>query len=350
MSEKLFQEIRSKARELCVARQVQNGVDTGEIFPLLEGGEGLIPVLAVRGRTIAEAWELGMLALASYGMPLRTQYDNHTVSEATGEITYLDPPSMDSSMTLVIEEPFGDPMIHRCFPGGPADLEEYRQEVVEGIKDSWIRDQSNPNDKRWEYTYHERMFSYKVPAWKAKSNTNMVMPYLKQFDQFEEVAKQLAKCFFTRRAQMVLWKVWEDNWIDDPACMQSLWFRIMKDSAGVQRLNMNVRFRSRDAYGAAFMNCFAIAHLMKRMAERVSELIKEPVTLGRYVDTSDSFHIYGSKLLDFQSRFLAQVEKRDFEHRTYNYEDLIPMFEEAKPIIAAKVEAYNRDHAAEVLK
>ena len=72
-------------------------------------------------------------------------------------------------------------------------------------------------------------------------------------DQIEGVCQQLAKTGFTRRAQAVTWKVWEDRECYDPACLQSIWCRIIEQDQ-VPRLSMNVRFRSNDAYKAAFMN------------------------------------------------------------------------------------------------
>ena len=73
---------------------------------------------------------------------------------------------------------------------------------------------------------------------------------------------------------------------------------------------MNVRFRSNDAYKAAFMNMFALARLQARIAARVAELSGRPVALGRYCHIADSFHIYGSNLAEFKARFLGAIEKR----------------------------------------
>ncbi len=37
-------------------------------------------------------------------------------------------------------DPLGEPMIHKDFPGGLEDLQEYVMEVCEGIKDHVVRD------------------------------------------------------------------------------------------------------------------------------------------------------------------------------------------------------------------
>jgi thymidylate synthase len=302
------------------------GGRSDRVWVELPAGRGAVPVLAVRAEDLAEAWELSLLALYGYGTEIRTEYDQRDKSGA-----YIDPPSLDASMRLVVADPLAEPMIHRSFPGGLDALEEYRQEVLDGIKDHWCRDQSDPNDQRWEYTYHERITRYRVPGLAGS------------IDQLASVVEGLAKSPHSRRQQAVVWKVWEDNNIHDPACMQSLWFRVLADEDGVWRLNLNVRFRSRDAYDAAFMNCFALIHLMADVARRLAARAGREVRLGRYVDESDSYHIYGHRRADFQARFLKQVANRSFEDRTWDLAFAEPMFAEARPRIAAKIKEYDKE-------
>lgn len=293
----------------------------GKLFVECPARGGSIPVLAATGRTLAEAWENSLIALYAHGCRIRTEYDER---DARGN--YVDPPSIDCTMRIVITEPDGEPFIHKAFPGGLEDLEEYRQEVLDGVKDHWVRDPNNPDDKRWEYTYHERLFAYSVPG--------LEQP----IDQFAELVDYLARAPHSRRCQAITWKPWEDLGIDDPACLQSMWFRMLPDDEDVLRLNMNVRFRSRDAYDAAFMNMFAFIHLMERVAARVSRKLDRPVKLGRYIDESDSYHIYGKRLEDFNERFLKQCTARTFDQRTWTREFAEPIFEEARPVIARKIE------------
>lgn len=310
---------QDKAKSLIGERASRVHVELGP-------GKGSIPVLAVTGRGLAEAWELSLLALYGYGCEIRTEYD-----KKDGDGRFVDPPSLDCTMRMVVEDPLSEPVIHRCFPGGLDDLEEYRQEVVDGIKDHWCRDPEDPADQRWEYTYHQRMFDYRVPGRE------------KGIDQIEAMAEGLAKSPYSRRQQAIIWKVWEDSGIHDPACMQSIWMRVLPDEDDRWRLNMNVRFRSRDAYDAAYMNCFALAHLMKEVAGRISEKAGREVVPGRYVDESDSYHVYGHRIEDFGSRFLAQVESRTFEQRTWTLEFAEPIFEEARPRIAMKIRQYDQE-------
>jgi thymidylate synthase len=64
---------------------------------------------------------------------------------------------------------------------------------------------------------------------------------------------------------------------------------------------MNTHWRSRDAYKASFMNIFALTDLQKTMAEKISKKLGAEVSVGRYVDISDSFHIYGSYFEEFSN-------------------------------------------------
>ena len=153
-----------------VLKLTEKKVNNNEIGILVPDGSGSIPVLYARGRCLPEAWENLLLALFSFGTLLKTQYDKEG-----------DPPSLDSTMMMIIEKPLAEPMIHRSFPGGLEDLEEYRQEVCLGIKDHWVRDPGNPDDQRWEYTYHERLFKYSVPGLQ------------KPVDQINAVIQGLAK-------------------------------------------------------------------------------------------------------------------------------------------------------------
>jgi thymidylate synthase len=195
-------------------------------------------------------------------------------------------------------------------------------EVCDGIKDHCVRDPNDPNDTRWEYTYHQRLFQYAAPA-------------LAPVDQIEQICRKLAAAPHTRRAQAITWKVWEDNSCYDPACLQSIWCRITLENDR-PLLNMNVRFRSNDAYKAAFMNMFALTQLQSKIAARIAELSGKPIELGRYCHIADSFHIYGSNMKEFEARFLGALEKRTFEGRTMRYEDVRDIMESAKPAILEK--------------
>jgi len=276
-----------------------------------------IPVLTAQGDTIARAWENALLELYRNGCDVKTQYDRPG-----------DPPSKDATMVLTVLDPLAEPMIHRDFPGGFEELQEYVMEVCEGIKDHCVRDPDDPADTRWEYTYHQRLFGYEVPTLEAT-------------DQIDHICRQLAETPYTRRAQAITWKVWEDNGCYDPACLQSIWCRIIEEG-GEPVLSTNVRFRSNDAYKAAFMNIFALVNLHRTIAGRISEQSGRKVRPGRYCHVADIFHIYGSNLAEFEARFLGAVERRTFEQRTMRYEDVREIMEESRPKILEKAQAMGR--------
>lgn len=276
--------------------------------------DGNIPVLMVEGESLAEAWERSLVKVYDEGCDIKTEYDKPN-----------DPPSKDCSMTIVVRNPLAEPMIHRDFPGGLEDLQEYVMEVLDGIKDHCVRKSADEtNDTRWEYTYHQRLFAYSTPSLDQT------------YDQVELVASRLAKTPHTRRAQAVTWKVWEDNLCYDPACLQSIWCRLVRGDNDAWYLNTNVRFRSNDAYKAAFMNMFALIQLQKKIANRISELSGKNVKLGRYVHQADSYHIYGSYFNEFVERFIRGIERRSFENRTFRYEDVKDIMDESIPGILEK--------------
>jgi thymidylate synthase len=281
--------------------------------------DGNIPVLCVEAEGLAEAWEKSLLALWQNGGRVSTEYDK----KADGQS--VDAPSLDCTMVMTVLNPASEPFIHRAFPGGLEDLEEYRQEVLFGIKDHWVRDPNDPADDRWEYTYHQRIFAYEVPGLKGK------------IDQLARSIDKLAASPFTRRAQAITWQPWFDLDCYDPACLQSIWLRVLPDAEDVWHLNMNIRFRSRDAYDAAFMNCFALISLQEHLAAQLAEKTGREVKLGRYTDMSDSYHIYGRRIEHFRQNFLTQVANRDFEDRTWDREFAEEFFVEARPGIKKKV-------------
>jgi thymidylate synthase len=275
-------------------------METGKVVT-----EQAIPVFKVEGDTIPEVWEKAVILCWEQGVSIRTEYDKPE-----------DPPSKDCSMVMVIRDPLAEPRIHRAFPGGLGDLEIYRQEVVDGVHDSWI----DPDQGKWSYTYHERLYSY---------------PYAgERIDQIEYIIRKLVEIGHTRRAQAITWNVKTDHVVSDPPCLQRLWCRLTPDADGFL-LNVNCHWRSRDAYKAAFMNLFALTELMRVIAEEIGKRVSTPVRLGRYAEFVDSFHIYGSYFKEFKG-FLGTVKKRKFEDRVWDTKFAEPFFQEAREKLKAE--------------
>ncbi len=249
---------------------------------------GNIPVINISANTIPEAWEKAVIAVWENGLKIKTQYDKPG-----------DPPSCDATVIITVENPFEEPRIHRAIPCGLDFIEIYVNEVINGVHDHYI----NPEEGKWQYTYSERIFKYSVPG-------------VRVIDQVEEVIKILKDCPYSRRAQIVLWKVWDDLGlkVKDPACLQRLFFRICDG-----KLNLNVHIRSNDAFKASFLNMIAFTELQKMIADRLE------VEVGKYVHIADSFHIYGSYFKEFDN-FIKLNNTRTFEERTYKIKDCVDFF------------------------
>jgi thymidylate synthase len=72
---------------------------------------------------------------------------------------------------------------------------------------------------------------------------------------------------------------------------------------------------------------------MEYVAREVSKRTGRNVKIGRYIDESDSFHIYGKRIADFKNRFLANLVSRDFSERTFSRSDAEPFFEERRKVL-----------------
>jgi len=264
-----------------------------------------LPIVYITAKTLPEAWEQAVLQTWKIGARIPTQYDKPT-----------DPSSRDATAVIVVTEPMVEPRIHRAFPGGIVELECYRQEVVDGIHDHWV----DPASGKWEYTYHERLTAYTVPG----------LPHT--VNQLEYVVNALSEAPYTRRAQAITWKPWEDAGIHDPACLQRIWCRVFGDE-----LVMNVHMRSNDAFKAAFMNMYAFTDLQREIAERLSQKLGRDVKVGQYTHIADSFHIYGAYFDEFEG-FLGSLKKRSFEERTYRTDDVLDIIMEARQQIVRSLE------------
>ncbi len=292
-------------------------------MPEAESGDGNIPVLTIYANCLPEAWEKAVLAVWDHGVDIKTEYDKPG-----------DPPSKDATVIVVVADPFAEPRIHRNFPGGPEELETYRQEVCEGIHDHWI----DPAAGKWTYTYHERLFSY-CPTEDLRDRRSP-KPF-QAVNQIEHLVEKCCETFFTRRAQAITWMPTADPITADPPCLQRLWFRILLDSLGLPVLNLNSHWRSRDLYKAWFMNVYALTYLQRIVAEAVSERLEREVKVGRYVDISDSLHIYGS----YFSEVRSEIEKmRDGDYLSRSWSTDHPAFqmltEEAREKLAQDPDCY----------
>ena len=91
----------------------------------------------VRHRTLPEAYHNSLIKLLEFGVDTECPDWNTTQREI--------------ALTMVVNSPLKEPMISRCFIGGYKELEQYRQEMLDGILDFEV-ERGN-----WAYTYHQRM-------------------------------------------------------------------------------------------------------------------------------------------------------------------------------------------------
>ncbi|UCE42882.1 MAG: hypothetical protein JSV17_08010 [Candidatus Aminicenantes bacterium] len=275
---------------------------------------GQIPILHVDADTIPRAYEQAIREVWEKGISVRTEYDRAD-----------DPPSKDATVVIVVQEPFAQPRFHRSFADGLGGLAEYVMEVVHGAHDYWVKPLeeilkgTESQDKRWTYTYHGRLFEYRVE--------NSVI------DQIDAMINKLAGTYYTRRAQAITWNPKLDPPTEDPPCLQRIWGRLCEDEEGGYVFNMNTHWRSRDLFKAWFENVIAITTLMRTIAEEIGKKVNSPVRVGRYADISDSLHIYGSYFREIEGdpekgikSFFEKLESRSFEERTWYSDFVKPYF------------------------
>ena len=233
----------------------------------------------VEGRTLPEAYHKALLALVE--APVIPCPDWNTEQK-------------EVSMTYVVTEPMAEPMISRLFFGDPQSLEQYRQEMLDGIMDFEI-DRGN-----WVYTYHARY----AP-------------------QYQFIIDELKRNPWSRRAVMDI-RSPEDMGSDDPACWQHAQY-FVRDGA----LHCKILFRSNDACKASYMNAFALILLQKRIADALG------LPMGTYTHRANSFHCYARDfaLLDGYIQRIHNGDDLEFDYEG----DWDELMEEARPLIAEKV-------------
>ncbi len=275
---------------------------------------GNIPVLMIEEETIPLAYEKAIREVWENGTGLRTEYDRPE-----------DPPSRDATVVIAVREPFGQPRFHRSFADGLGGLAEYVMEVVHGAHDYWVKPLeeilkgTESRDTRWTYTYHGRLFEYRIEE--------------QVVDQVAYMVDKLAEAGHSRRAQAITWNPKLDPPTDDPPCLQRIWGRLCEDGRGGLVFNMNTHWRSRDLFKAWFENVIAITTLMRKIALDIADRLQQPVKVGRYVDISDSLHIYGSYFREIQGdpekgikSFFEKLEARTYAERTWDSSFVRPYF------------------------
>lgn len=241
-------------------------------------------VVYVHAKSLPEAWEKSLVELSRVGIVIETEYNER---------------SIDAPAFIVVEEPFSEPRVHLkgIVAGSLKGLLEYVDEVVKGTHDHLV--------EKFGYTYHERLFSYRLP-------NGLVV------NQIEKVIEKLRKAPYTRRAQAITWQPWKDLETEHPPCLQRMWFRVVNG-----KLVMHVHMRSNDALKAAYMNMYAFTELQKYVAERLG------VEVGRYIHIADSYHVYERDWKWFKT-FVEQINSGESKKRWKTTEEYMKMIQAAK--------------------
>lgn len=238
------------------------------------------------GKSLAVAYHYALTKLHKYGEETPCGDYNTTQKEL--------------SMTMTVEEPLSEPMISKLFIGGYRELEQYRQEMLDGILDFEIE------KGNWEYTYHSRMA-----------------------EQIPFIIRDLKRNPSSRRAVIDIrdWRHDSKEGNENPACLQHIQYFI-RDG----RLHGKVLFRSNDACKATFMNAFALIMLQKRIADELG------VEMGTYTHRANSFHCYAAdfKMLEGYVNRIENAE--DIDDITYEYHgDWDELMESCRPDIEKTV-------------
>ena len=237
--------------------------------------------LFVKGKSLPDAYHSALAAL----------HESHEEIPCPD----YDTRQKEASMTFVVEEPLAEPMISKLFIGEPRSLEQYRQEMLDGILDFEVE------RGKWDYTYHQRMEN-----------------------QFPCVIYELQRSPETRRA-VISTRTLQEMFTESPACMQHLQFFIRRGA-----LHLKILFRSNDATKATFMNAFALIMLQKRIADELG------VQVGSYTHRANSFHVY-ERDYDMFDGYVRRIKSGG--ELAFDYEgDWKEQMEEAQPGIAKMVE------------
>lgn len=244
----------------------------------------------VKGNSLPDAYHKALEKLFVYGDSVYIDNWNKNTKEV--------------SMTMVVNKPLQEPMISKCFIGGPEELQQYVMEMLDGILDFEIE------KGNWAYTYHDRYVN-----------------------QLPFIIEELRKNPSSRQAIMHI-RNDSDIRSHDPACLQSIQYFIRDNE-----LHCKVLFRSNDACRATFMNAFALIMLQKRIAEELG------LEVGSYTHRANSFHVYEDnyeQVKSFVQRYYICYDDDDNDDMmAYYYDDedgWKEIMDESIPSILKKVE------------
>jgi len=243
-----------------------------------------IPTLFIKAESIPEAHYKAIKSVWENGIEKRTQYDR----KENG--AYIDPPGKDSQTLIEIDNPFSQPRyppVSFCergkyileILGAKNKLVIPREELLKGIDE-------NNLDTRWPYAYNQRLSAYPT----ASGEVNQIDKIIERFVDNMDTRRGVA----TTRAPEI------DSYLkEDIPCLGEVHFRSFEGEEGYL-LNMTTIWRSRDLFKAWPDNTLALTYFGRKVANKLEERLGKKVVLGKYLDFSNSLHIYGQDFAQIQ--------------------------------------------------
>ena len=195
----------------------------------------------IREKQVAEAWPKMLDLIMKFGEIKETQY-------GMKEKEIL-------NTVMVIEDEHQE--LHPLLKVSEKKLAEYLPTVLTANKPAGLN-----------YTYGERLFSYKV-----EENT--------EINQIQGIIEQLKKAPFTRRAVAITWNVEKDRNSKHPPCLVYHHFLVRHN-----RLYLTAVLRSNDMFKAWPLNTLALNELLRYVCKETG------IKYGNLTVVSNSAHIY----------------------------------------------------------
>jgi len=203
----------------------------------------------IRDMQIADAWPKMLDLIMKYGEIKQTQYDMRE-KEILNTVVTITEENQELKTFMKISK---------------KELEDYLPTVLTAHKPVGIN-----------YTYGERLFSYKVDEYT-------------EINQIKRIICQLKECPYTRRAVAMLWNVEKDRNSQHPPCLIYHSFLVRGG-----KLYLTAVIRSNDIFKAWPLNAFALNELLKYVC-RESNL-----KYGNLTILSNSAHIYETDWKDVE--------------------------------------------------
>ncbi|MBD3361601.1 thymidylate synthase [Candidatus Woesearchaeota archaeon] len=195
----------------------------------------------IREKQIADAWPKLLDLIMKFGEIKQTQYDMRE-KELLNTIITITEESQELKTFLKISK---------------KELEEYLPTVLTADKPVGLN-----------YTYGERLFSYKIDEYT-------------EINQIKRIICQLKECPYTRRAVSILWNVEKDRNSKHPPCL--VYHNFLTRHG---KLYLTAVIRSNDMFKAWPLNAFALNELLKFVCRETG------LKYGNLTIVSNSAHVY----------------------------------------------------------